>query len=227
MITLQEITSMLDYRKMPDYIKKNRNNNMTNGMIYLAIAAFLGLIYSIITIFVNILFSGVNTNATNVTMLNLFGLDAPGLLLLLIFTSILGFFMTLIGIAVTHYVAKMFGGKAEMGEYFYAGGKYLFVVQIINLIIGILSVVPCVNCVVAILSIIFFVYSVYLFVVLVSSLYSIGKLVAFVSIAVGFLTNCILAFVIESIIGILTGLPLGIKMIERMADFYGNLMRMY
>ena len=222
---IEDTKKILHYKKIAAYVKKNKKDDMRTGIYYLAGASVISALTGIIGLILNYAFSGFmypEGSEAFASTLAAIGWNTPvNAALVMIISWIVGFIGCIMGVAITHYIAAALGGKAKMGEYFYIGGKFIFIVAIVNFILNIFSAVPCINCITGILALAFMIYSIYLIILLVSVLYSISMLKAFAGIVVSYLVSLIFILLVLTVLGEITGLPLGLKMYEQMFENYG------
>ncbi len=209
------------------YVKKNKKDDISTGIMFVAGAVFLGFIGNLIVLLQLVFYGAMpylaGGGATYADVLSELGLNPTTLIITKFISLIAGILFSPIGIAITHYIVSALGGKAKMGEYFYMGGKFMFLVALIILVFDILNVVPCINCIVGLVMLLFKFYAFYLFIMLIEALYTVSKLKAFVGIVIGYITASVLLFAVLSMIGAVTGLPIGWNIYERIIDYYQNL----
>ncbi|NYZ77426.1 hypothetical protein H0O02_03880 [Candidatus Micrarchaeota archaeon] len=223
MISMEDMKQMLHYEKIAAYVKKNKRDDLRTGILYMAGVTAVGFLTGLMAMMTELVFSRLPTSEARENPLALLGMDVNGYIIVIALSSIVGFFGIIAGIAATHYIATALGGKAKMGEYFFIGGRFLLAVGIISFVLTTISLVPCIGCIAGILALLFLPYSLYLLIVLASTLYTIDKLRAFAAITAGYLLDAIATFAVLSAIGALTGLPVGMRMIERMMEYYNTM----
>lgn len=210
MTFIDDMKQILHYKKIADFVKKDRKDDIRTGIYYIAIIQVLGLIvgfvsWSLSNIYMEIFpaYSEAVGEAylDSVTM----GID-------LVVTTIMGFIGSLAGLAATHWLAVNLGGKAKQGEYFYIGGKFMLAVALVGFVFTLLAFIPLVNCITAILSIAFVLYALYLFVLLATTLFGISNFRALVVIVAGWIVDVVVTFSLVAVIGAVTGLSLGLEL---------------
>jgi|YelNatPaOPRAMG01_1025707.scaffolds.fasta_scaffold05762_2 hypothetical protein len=227
---IDEMKEMLHYKRISTYVNNNRKDDIGIGILYIVGATIVNIVVSFISVAGLLSYSMLQSlsgpSSRQIMATDPFmamGIDITTYIIMLIIGGVVGFFSTIIGLGVIHYIASILGGKARIGEYFFIGGKFILFATIIYMVFAILNLIPCIQCITAILTLVFAVYAIYLFIVLTSTLYSISKLRAFAAIIAGGIAQLVVSMVVLSIIGILTNLPLGIKGIERMMESYSKM----
>ncbi|GEM_PF-1858380 len=228
---IDEMKEMLHYERISTYVNKNRKDDMGAGLFYIAGATVINIISSFVSaaaLWLNysMMQSLSSLSSRQVISMDPFtamGIDIATYIIILIIGGVVGFFSTIVGLSVTHYIASMLGGKARIGEYFFIGSRLILFATIVAFVLTILNQIPCIQCITSVLTLVFFVYTIYLFIVLTSTLYSISRLWAFIAIIAGGIAQLVVSMIVLSIAGILTNLPLGIKWIERMMESYSTM----
>lgn len=225
---VEDYKNIFHYKKIANYVKKNRKDDIQTGTLYIVAAVFISIVSMLAIVVVNDYVSGMiyglmpeeaAAAPQYPDFFSYIGLEGLTLIFYAIASAIVGFFSTWGGLAATHYVAKGLGGKGKLGEYIYVGGQFVLGIAIINFFIGVFNFVPCISCIAGIFAIVFVVYALWLFILMISSLYSVDKAKAFVGIAAGYIVTLIIWFIIGSIIGVLTGLPVGIELINKTMEY--------
>lgn len=216
---IEDAKQMLHYKKIANYVKKNRKDDMRTGIYYVAAVSIIGLVLGLVMISISMLYSEMFSSFGEFNEMIGFDWDNTAMVIDAFLSAIVGFVAALVGFAVTYHLATKFGGKATIGEYFYIGGKFLLIITLIGVVLSILALVPVINCISGILSLLFIPYSIYLITLLASTLYGISKFKAFVAIAIGWLVNAIGTYGILAIIGMLTGLTLGLELMGETMGF--------
>jgi len=225
---IEDYRNIFHYKKIEEYVKKNRKDDIQIGTLYIVAAVFISILSMLAIVTVNeyvsdMIYGIVPEEASAVQQYPDFfsyvGLEGLNLIFYAIASAIVGFFSTWGGLAATHYVAKALGGKGKLGEYIYVGGQFVLGIAIINFFIGVFNFVPCISCIAGIFAIAFVIYALWLFILMVSSLYSVDKAKAFIGLAGGYIATIVIWFVIGSIIGVITGLPVGIELINKTLEY--------
>lgn len=225
---MNDFQNIFHYKKIGNYVKKNRKDDIQTGTIFIIAAVFVSVLSMLAIVVVNsyvsdMVYSMVPEGTAEVPeypdFFSFVGLEGTTLILYAIASAIVGFCSTWGGLAATHYTAKALGGKGKLGEYIYAGGQFVLGIAIINFFIGIFNFVPCISCIAGIFAIAFVIYALWLFILMVSSLYSVDKLKAFIGLVGGYIATFVIWFIVGSIIGVITGLPIGIELINKTLEY--------
>lgn len=215
MISIEDMKQMLHYKKIANYVKKNRKDDMRTGIYYLAAIAIISLVIGLLVVSVSMLYEEMFPSYVEFNKMVGLAFDYTSMVVDAFLSAIIGFVGSLAGLAVTYHVATKFGGKAKTGEYFYIGGRFMLVITLISVALTVLSFIPLINCIAGIVALLFPPYFLYLFIILVSTLYGISKFKAFVAIVVGWLVFVIGTYGLLGIIGMITGLTLGLELLGK------------
>ncbi len=221
----EQIKQILHYKKIEAFVKKNKKNDIRTGILFVAGATILESLTGFFTIALNMFMADILPETAEVNYVDALaelGFDTTTLMIVLVVSAIVAFIASIIGLTATHRVAEALGGKAKMGEYFYIGGKFMFIVALAYFVLELFNAFPCLGCLTGIVTIAFLFYSLYLFILLVSSLYKLDIFKSLIGIATGYLVAAIFSFGILSALGAVTGLPLGLEMLEQIMDYYQN-----
>lgn len=225
---IEDFKQLFHYKKIENYVKKNRKDDIQTGTIFIVAAVLVSIVSMLAMVVVNDYVSGMiyglvpeeaGAASQYPDFFSYMGLEGFNLIFYAIASAIVGFCSTWGGLAATHYIAKGLGGKGKLGEYMYVGGQFVLGIAIINFFIGIFNFVPCISCIAGIFAIAFVVYALWLFILMVASLYNLDKVKAFIGLAGGYIVTFVIWFIIGSIIGVITGLPVGIELINKTMEY--------
>ncbi len=183
---------MLKAKTMEEYVKKERKDDFRTGLYFvLGAMAILFITGMLLTLFYNFVYDFFYAGYYEGYYEDLGRMDVVQSFVDETIGFVIGIIGSLLGLSVTYYGAKMIGGKAEYGEWFYLAGKFVFLVAVIDFLFVFPGLLPGLECVFGIAQLAWWVYALYLFIVLASTLFNIPKLSAFAALALGFIVEVV------------------------------------